>query len=76
MVMVMQFAINSQNSHRGDIMTVKKWVTIKVKAQFSRYNIPEMVGIYYNPYNESVKSFIDFWVLPEFWHEVYGYKHN
>lgn len=54
----------------------KLWITIKVKAQYSHCGVPETVGIYYNPYNETVKSFIEDWIIPEFRHQVYGYKHS
>jgi hypothetical protein len=52
----------------------KLWVEIKIKKEFSRFGIPEMVGIYYNPYGKTVKEVIKFWVLPEFINQVYGYK--
>ena len=55
---------------------MKRWITIKVKKEFSRYGIPEMVGIYYNPYNWSVRKMIELWILPEFYDQVYGFKHN
>ena len=50
------------------------WVIVKVKKEFSKYGIPEIVGIYYNPYNKTVKEIINFWILPEFVSQVYGYK--
>ena len=52
----------------------KLWVIIKVKKEFSKFGISEMVGIYYNPYNKPVKYWIKFWILPEFVNQVYGYK--
>lgn len=55
-------------------MKNKLWVVIKVKKEFSKFGIPEMVGIYYNPYEKSVKEIIDTWILPEFVNQVYGYK--
>ena len=56
------------------LMNEKHWVTIKVKREYSRNGIPEMVGIYYNPYNKSIKYTIDLWVAPEFRNQVYGFK--
>lgn len=56
--------------------TKKDWVTIMVKKEFSRYGIAEMVGIYYNPYNEPVSDFIETWIVPEYRNQVYGYKHS
>ena len=55
-------------------MSEKLWVVIKVKKEFSRFGIPEMVGIYYNPYGKSVNYIINMWILPEFINQVYGYK--
>lgn len=52
----------------------KLYVEIKVKKEFARYGIPEMVGVYYNPHNKSVRYSINFWIDPEFRHQVYGYK--
>jgi len=52
----------------------KRWIVIKVKKEYSKYGIPEMVGIYYNPYNKPVLHYINTWIVPEFRHQVYGYK--
>lgn len=52
----------------------KKWIVIKVKKEFSKFGIPEMVGIYYNPYDKSIAEVIKFWIDPEFINQVYGYK--
>ena len=52
----------------------KSWVEIRIKKEFSKFGIPEMVGIYYNPYNKPIKEVIKFWILPEYINQVYGFK--
>lgn len=53
-------------------MNKKPWVEVYTKKEFTKYGIPEIVGIYYNPYGKSVKEVIHTWILPEFWNQVYG----
>ena len=57
-------------------MNKKPWVTIMTKKEYTKYGIPEIVGIYYNPYNDSVRSIINDFILPEFHQRVYGWKHT
>ena len=52
----------------------KFWVEIWTKKEHSKFGIPEMVGIYYNPYNKSVKDVITEWILQEYINQVYGFK--
>ena len=52
-------------------MNKKSYVAIYTKKQYSRFEIPEMVGIFY-AYHMSIKQVIDFWILPEFRNQVYG----
>lgn len=52
------------------------YIVIKVKPEHSELGIREIVGIYHDPYDKGVKAIIDFWIEPEFRHEVYGYKYK
>jgi hypothetical protein len=53
---------------------IKHWVEIRTKKEYSKYGIHEMVGIFYNPYNKTVKEVIKMWIVPEFINQVYGRK--
>lgn len=52
----------------------KMWTYVYVKKEFSRFGIPEMVGIYYNPYNKPAKDIAALFILPEFMQQVYYYN--
>lgn len=52
----------------------KCWVEIWVKPKYTKHGIREIVGIYFNPYEKSVKEVIETWIELEFRHQVYGFR--
>ena len=42
---------------------------IYVKKEYTKFGIPELVRIIYNPYDEPAKEIMKFWILPEFLHQ-------
>ena len=52
-------------------------ISLWVKKQYRKYiDIPELIGIYYDPYNQGIAHTIKMFITEECKHQVYGHIEN